>query len=106
MSVIRAIPINIGIPIFVNEFLDSTCECFVFSYFFEENLKYEDTPFVAKALDSAKKIGKIDKCLNHYLIHDNSETTIRDRRCFDIFKRFFYLVYCHNSILFDTANIQ
>lgn len=54
--------------------------------YFEENLKYEDTPFVAKALDSAKKIGKIDKCLNHYLIHDNSETTIRDRRCFDIFK--------------------
>ncbi len=54
--------------------------------YFEESLKYEDTPFVAKALDCANKIGKIDKCLNHYLIHEQSETTIRDRRCFDILK--------------------
>ena len=53
---------------------------------FEENLKYEDTPFVAKALDCANKIGKIDKCLNHYIVHEQSETTIRDRRCFDIIK--------------------
>ena len=53
---------------------------------FEEKLKYEDTPFVAKALDCAKKIGKIDKCLNHYIVHEQSETTIRDRRCFDIIK--------------------
>ena len=52
----------------------------------EENLKYEDTPFVAKALDCANKIGKIDKCLNHYIVHEQSETTIRDRRCFDILK--------------------
>ena len=34
----------------------------------------------------AKKIGKIDKCLNHYIIHSNSETTVRDERCFDIFE--------------------
>ena len=54
--------------------------------YFEENLKYEDTPFVAKALDCAKKIGKIDKCLNHYIIHEQSETTVRDKRCFDIIK--------------------
>ena len=53
---------------------------------FEENLKYEDTPFVAKALDCANRIGKIDKCLNHYIVHEQSETTIRDRRCFDIIK--------------------
>ncbi len=53
---------------------------------FEENLKYEDTPFVAKALGCAKKIGKIDKCLNHYIVHEQSETTVRDKRCFDIFK--------------------
>ena len=53
---------------------------------FEEKLKYEDTPFVAKALDCANKIGKIDKCLNHYIVHEQSETTIRDRRCFDILK--------------------
>ena len=53
---------------------------------FEVNLKYEDTPFVAKALDCANKIGKIDKCLNHYIVHEQSETTIRDRRCFDIIK--------------------
>ncbi len=54
--------------------------------YFEEKLKYEDTPFVAKTLGCANKIGKIDKCLNHYIIHEQSETTIRDRRCFDILK--------------------
>lgn len=54
--------------------------------FFEESLKYEDTPFVAKALGCANRIGKIDKCLNHYIIHEQSETTVRDRRCFDIFE--------------------
>lgn len=53
---------------------------------FVENLKYEDAPFVIKALCTAKKIGKVDECLNYYLIHGNSETTVRDRRCFDILK--------------------
>ncbi len=53
---------------------------------FVENLKYEDAPFVIEALDKAKTIGKINECLNYYVIHTNSETTIRDRRCFDILK--------------------
>lgn len=53
---------------------------------FVEDLKYEDAPFVIECLDKAKKIGKINECLNYYLIHSNSETTIRDRRCFDILK--------------------
>ena len=53
---------------------------------FVENLKYEDAPFVIEALDKANKIGKIDECLNYYLIHGNSETTVRDKRCFDILK--------------------
>lgn len=53
---------------------------------FVEDLKYEDAPFVIEALDKAKRIGKVDACLNHYLIHGNSETTVRDRRCFDIIK--------------------
>ena len=53
---------------------------------FVENLKYEDAPFVMEALVKAKKIGKVDECLNYYLIHGNSETTVRDRRCFDILK--------------------
>lgn len=51
---------------------------------FDEKLKYEDTPFVAIAMDKAKLIGKLDECLNYYVIHEVSETTIRDRRCFDI----------------------
>ena len=51
---------------------------------FVENLKYEDAPFVVEALDKAKKIGQVSECLNYYVIHDNSETTVRDRRCFDI----------------------
>lgn len=53
---------------------------------FVEDLKYEDAPFVLECLDKANKIGKIDKCLNHYVIHSNSETTVRDERCFDIIK--------------------
>ena len=53
---------------------------------FVENLKYEDAPFVIEALDRAKLIGKVDKCLVHYIVHGNSETTIRDKRIFDIFK--------------------
>lgn len=51
---------------------------------FNEELKYEDTPFVATILDKAKLIGKVDECLNYYVIHEVSETTVRDRRCFDI----------------------
>lgn len=53
---------------------------------FVENLKYEDAPFVIEALCCANKIGKLNECLNYYLVHTNSETTIRDRRCFDILK--------------------
>ena len=53
---------------------------------FVENLKYEDAPFVSIALDKATKISKVDKCLNYYVIHGNSETTIRDKRVFDILK--------------------
>ena len=53
---------------------------------FVENLKYEDAPFVIEALDKAKLIGKVDKCLVHYIIHGNSETTVRDKRIFDIFE--------------------
>lgn len=51
---------------------------------FIENLKYEDAPFVSIALDKARKIGKVDQCLNYYLVHENSETTIRDEKVFDI----------------------
>ncbi len=53
---------------------------------FVENLKYEDAPFVIESYVKANKIGKVDECLNYYLIHGNSETTVRDRRCFDILK--------------------
>lgn len=53
---------------------------------FVENLKYEDAPFVIETFCRAKKIIKIDEYLNYYLIHGNSETTVRDKRCFDILK--------------------
>ena len=53
---------------------------------FVENIKYEDTPFVAEALLKAKKIGKVNKSLIYYVIHKNSETTVRDKRIFDIVK--------------------
>lgn len=53
---------------------------------FIENLKYEDAPFVIEALSKAKKISKLNESLNYYVIHGNSETTVRDKRCFDILK--------------------
>lgn len=53
---------------------------------FVENLKYEDAPFVIEAFSKAEKIIKVDEYLNYYLIHGNSETTVRDKRCFDILK--------------------
>ncbi len=53
---------------------------------FEENLKYEDAPFVIESIIKAKRIGKLDKGTYYYVINPNSETTIRDERIFDIFK--------------------
>ena len=53
---------------------------------FVEDLKYEDAPFVVECLDKATKIGQLKECLNYYVVHDNSETTIRDEKCFDILK--------------------
>ena len=53
---------------------------------FVEGIKYEDAPFVAEALDKANKIAKLNSCLNYYVIHGNSETTVRDKRIFDILK--------------------
>ncbi len=53
---------------------------------FIENLKYEDAPFVVKSLIKAKKIGKVNDYLTYYVIHEKSETTIRDEKIFDILK--------------------
>lgn len=51
---------------------------------FEENLKYEDAPFVIKALKNANKVSKLNKPLSYYVIHGNSQTTIRDEKIHDI----------------------
>ncbi len=51
---------------------------------FVENLKYEDAPFVVETMDKAKRIGQVTEALNYYVIHKNSETTIRDNKVFDI----------------------
>lgn len=51
---------------------------------FIENKKYEDAPFFTNYIKHSKRIALVSECLNHYMIHENSETTIRDRRCFDI----------------------
>ena len=37
-------------------------------------------------LCTAKKIGKIDECLSYYVIHDNSQTTVRDKKTYDIIR--------------------
>lgn len=51
---------------------------------FEENLKYEDAPFVCKSFMYAKRISKINEKLFVYVIHEKSETTTIDKRIFDI----------------------
>lgn len=51
---------------------------------FPEKLKYEDAIFVVKAMARAKKIGMVDEKLNYYLVHSKSETTVMDKRVFDI----------------------
>lgn len=53
---------------------------------FPENLKYEDAPFVLECLDKAGKISKLNLYTYDYIIHNNSETTVRDERVFDLFK--------------------
>lgn len=53
---------------------------------FLENLKYEDTTFVVETINNAKKIGKVNEFLHYYVIHSQSETTVRDERVFDIIK--------------------
>lgn len=50
---------------------------------FPSNLKYEDSVFVCLSMKDAQ-IGKVNKCLNHYIVHGNSETTTMDKRVFDI----------------------
>ena len=51
---------------------------------FEEYLKYEDVPFVLECLKHSKKVAKINTPLSYYCIHENSETTRRDNKMFDI----------------------
>lgn len=55
---------------------------------FEENLKYEDMPFVLKALKYSKKIGYLNEAYYNYIIRESSETTTTDKRNFDIFRIF------------------
>lgn len=49
-------------------------------------VKYEDTPWVAKVMSNASRIGILNECLYHYIVHSNSETTVVDNRVYDIFK--------------------
>ena len=53
---------------------------------FNETLKYEDTPFITEIIKNADKISKLNEYLHYYVIHSNSETTVRDERVFDIIK--------------------
>lgn len=53
---------------------------------FITNLKYEDTPFVTKAICSSKKIGFVHECLFHYVMKATGETLRRDEHIFDILK--------------------
>ena len=56
------------------------------STYFPEGVKYEDTPFVALMLSKANRIGKVNLPVYHYIVHNNSQTTVIDERVYDIFK--------------------
>ena len=78
---------------------------------FMEDLKYEDAPFVALALLKSKKIGKVNKALVYYRVHERSETTVRDERIFDIIKivdiiRGYFKDYDWSSDVVDTLTIK
>lgn len=78
---------------------------------FIEDLKYEDAPFVALSLLKSKKIGKVDKTLINYTIHEKSETTVRDKRVFDIIKivdiiRNYFKEYSWSREVVDTLSIK
>ena len=53
---------------------------------FPENIKYEDAPFVLECFDKAKKISQINEYTYNYVIRNNSETTVRDEKVFDLFR--------------------
>ena len=52
---------------------------------FEETLKYEDMPFVAKSLKHGR-FGFLEGCYYYYVIHSGSQTTTMTRKNFDIYK--------------------
>ena len=49
-------------------------------------LKYEDFGILPRVFLECKRIGKINECLNYYLVRDNSETTTMNSKVFDILK--------------------
>lgn len=49
-------------------------------------VKYEDTPWVANVMSKSSRIGKLNECLYHYIVHNGSETTVVDNRVYDIFR--------------------
>lgn len=51
---------------------------------FPEDLKYEDAIVVIKTMARAEKIGIVDEKLNYYLVRNKSETTIMDKKVYDI----------------------
>lgn len=78
---------------------------------FIEDLKYEDAPFVVLSLLKSKKIGKVDKTLVYYTIHEKSETTVRDERIFDVIKivdiiRSYFKDYFWSREVIDTLTIK
>ena len=78
---------------------------------FIEDLKYEDAPFVTLSLLKSKRIGKVDKPLINYTIHEKSETTVRDERIFDIIKivdiiRNHFKDYSLSREVIDTLTIK
>lgn len=71
---------------------------------FTEDLKYEDALFVVDSIRFSKRISKLNECLNNYVIHGNSETTVRDNRVFDIIKIIDIIRHKFNDEYKDTID--
>lgn len=73
------------------------------NYRFPEDIKYEDMPFVVEVLKNAKNIGKVNEPLNYFLMDNKSETTVRDKKIFDIFKSLDLVIETLSENEFDES---
>ncbi len=71
---------------------------------FKEDIRYEDIPFVLDALMLSNKVGKVDKFLYYFVIHEGSETSRMDEKVFDILYIYKDILNKYKDQYKDTIN--